>query len=140
MITLRHATHEDARVLFEWRNDPATRAASLSPQPVRWEDHLCWLNAVLEDAGRQLMIAEHDGQAIGTLRADSGDGVTELSWTVAPDARGKGLAKPMVQALRDRVSGPVCARVRSDNAASIRIAEHIGLILSEEQDGVLFYR
>ena len=36
------------------------------------------------------------GVPVGTVRADHSKGVYELSWTVAPAARGQGVAKEMV--------------------------------------------
>ena len=39
-LVARAATLEDARLLWEWRNDPATRVASRSSEEVAWDDHL----------------------------------------------------------------------------------------------------
>lgn len=139
MISLRPATEHDARALFDWRNDPVTCAASLTPEPVEWSDHLRWLAAVMADPNRQLIIAERNGEMIGTVRGDLRNGVTELSWTLAPAARGKGLAREMVKQFRDSIGGPVCARVRSDNVPSKRIAEHLGLEPTEVENGVVLY-
>ncbi|MCB1836368.1 MAG: GNAT family N-acetyltransferase [Alcanivoracaceae bacterium] len=138
-MKLRPVTLADARRLHDWRNDAQTRAASLSTAPVSWEDHLAWLSASLDNPARTLMIAERDGTAVGTVRADARNGMQELSWTVAPDARGQGVAKEMVLMFRATLPDKVCARVREDNMASRRIAEALGLQCQSVTDGVCFF-
>jgi RimJ/RimL family protein N-acetyltransferase len=65
--------------------------------------------------------------------------VWELSWTVAPNARGRGVAKQMVTLLAHQISEPIRAEVKAKNIASARIAEHAGMAVSREVDGVLHY-
>jgi RimJ/RimL family protein N-acetyltransferase len=64
----------------------------------------------------------------------------ELSWTVAPSARGRGLGISMVQLLLAEVSGPVRAEVKPGNPASVRIAEAAGMRFDCEREGVLHFR
>lgn len=93
-IHLRQATTEDARRLLDWRNDPATRAASFSAEPVPWEDHVAWLRRKLQDPAARLWIAD-----AGTVRAERvAPGTAELHITVAPEARGQGVAAPLLDA------------------------------------------
>ena len=138
-MKLRPVTLEDAQRLLDWRNDAQTRAASLSTAMVSLDDHLAWLSASLDNPARTLVIAERDGRPVGTVRADQRDGVHELSWTVAPDARGQGVAREMVLMFRATLPGKVCARVREDNVASRRIAEALGLRCQSVTDGVCFF-
>jgi RimJ/RimL family protein N-acetyltransferase len=139
-IRLRLATIQDADLLLEWRNDPETRNASHNTGEVQREDHVSWLTKTLNDASRQLFVAEEIGVPVGTVRADLADGVHELSWTVAPSARGRGVAKRMVALLASQISEPIRAEVKSGNTASTRISEHAGLLFAREADGVLHYR
>ncbi|MCY0094719.1 GNAT family N-acetyltransferase [Hoeflea ulvae] len=92
-MQLRPATPDDAQRLFDWRNDDVTRQMSVSPDPVDWDGHVAWLSARLERAAPGLYIAEADtGDAVGSVRID-GD---EISYTVAPAHRGKGVATAML--------------------------------------------
>jgi RimJ/RimL family protein N-acetyltransferase len=136
MISLRSAGEEDAELLFAWRNDPLTRAASRNTDELSYQDHLAWLKSSLVLATRRIYIAEFDNVAIGTVRADTGIGETELSWTIAPEMRGKGFAKPMVEAALGTIQGPVRAEIRSDNKASRRVAESAGFRCDCEIDGI----
>jgi RimJ/RimL family protein N-acetyltransferase len=138
-IALRPATLRDAESLLQWRNDPATRNASHDAAPVRREEHIAWLSAALNDPDRQLFIAEENGVPVGTVRADCANGVWNLSWTVAPQARGRGVAKRMVALLAGRIADPIRAEVKAGNIASARIAEHAGMSLERESNAVLHY-
>lgn len=140
MIELRAATLEDAQLLLDWRNDDVTRANSHNIGMVTMADHLLWLERVLADSRRQLYIATSAGKPVGTLRADHYGDVCELSWTVAPSARGTGVGKQMVAQLASTIPGPLTAKVKPDNKASARIAEHAGMRLLGEHDGILLFR
>lgn len=138
-IVLRPATLRDAELLLEWRNDPATRAASHRTAPVEREEHVAWLREALASAERQLYIAEERDAPVGTVRADLANGVWHLSWTVAPQARGRGVAKRMVALLARRIAAPIHAEVKAGNVASARIAEHAGMTLERDSGAVLHY-
>src|SRR5437879_8578358 len=96
-MILRGANELDAERLFDWRNDPLTRANSLNTDLVTWADHTRWLSASLTRPDRDLLIAERDGQALGTVRIDYLADSRELSWTVAPECRQQGIGKQMVR-------------------------------------------
>jgi spore coat polysaccharide biosynthesis predicted glycosyltransferase SpsG/RimJ/RimL family protein N-acetyltransferase len=125
--TVRAATESDAALLLEWRNDPETRRWSRSTDPVSPVDHKAWLSRVLADAGRRLLVAEHEGRPVGTVRFDREGEAWEVSITVAPSARGRKLAVPMLLAA-ERALGPavIRANVHSDNAASLALFRRAG--------------
>jgi RimJ/RimL family protein N-acetyltransferase len=124
-LVIRAATIADWRLLFEWRNDVQSRAASRNQNPVDAESHLGWLNASLANPKRRLLIAELNAQPIGTVRIDLGP-PCEVSWTIAPVGRGKGLGARMVSQVVHDVETPMIAVARATNVASIRIAEAAG--------------
>jgi|GEM_PF-1474209 len=138
-LTLRPTTLRDADLLLAWRNDPETQKASLHQTEIQADEHLRWLNKNLNNPNLRLLIAEQDGSAVGTVRAEFSDGVWELSWTIAPEHRGSGIGKQMVALLACELSGPIQAKVKSDNPASARIAAHVGMTLDREADGILYY-
>jgi RimJ/RimL family protein N-acetyltransferase len=129
-MKLRPATLQDAALLLEWRNDELTREASINAEPVGWDSHIAWLEASLKNPRRKLLIGETD-RAVGTVRIDYGE-ETELSWTVAPDARGQGVGKAMVMAAMPE--GPVIAHIKRGNIGSQKIAEAAGFSLARDGD------
>tara|TARA_R100000149_G_C5819200_1_gene99229 strand:- start:61 stop:528 length:468 start_codon:yes stop_codon:yes gene_type:complete len=139
-IILRPATIEDADILLEWRNDPNTRKASHNTDEVQRDDHISWLSRTLGNPDRRLYVAEENGDPVGTVRTDFAGGVWELSWTVSPKARGRGVAKRMVAVLANEISEPIRAEVKTGNMVSARIAEHAGMVFERETDGILHYK
>jgi UDP-2,4-diacetamido-2,4,6-trideoxy-beta-L-altropyranose hydrolase len=140
-LILRAATEADARRLFDWRNDPLTRNNSLETGQVSWEEHRRWLAAALARPDRRLLVAEYDGEVVGTVRLDQHTEGCELSWTVAPAQRGRGVGKAIVAAAV-ALAGPgaLIARIKRGNAASLRIAEACGFVAAGSEGDVLIYR
>lgn len=138
-IKLRPATMSDAAALFAWRTDRLTRAASRNSGELRYENHLKWLVKSLAMPGRRIYIASIGTDPVGTVRADTVDGMTELSWTIAPKYRGRGLGKQMVTTFISLSSGPVRAAIKAENTASRRIAQAAGFRCIRKTDGMLHF-
>lgn len=138
-MDLRLATIEDARRLFEWRNDPLTRATMHQTGAFDFQSHCEWLTRSLAMDARKLYIAEVDSIPVGTVRTDLTNSVTEFSWTIAPQFRGRGFGKQMVALALATVTGPIHVEIKAGNLASIKIAEHVGLRRRFERDGVLHF-
>lgn len=134
MLSLRPANSEDSATLLAWRNDPQTRDQSINADAVLPAAHEAWLLQSLASASRVLLIAETDGVPVGTVRLDKG-AETELSWTVAPDWRGKGIGQAMIALAVRCIDSPIVARIKSANVPSQRIAARAGFVL--RQDGAV---
>jgi len=139
-MKLRPVTIEDADLLLEWRNDPQTRKASHNTAKLQREEHISWLTNTLNNVDRKLYIVEENRLPVGTVRAYYSQGEHELSWAVAPNARGRGLGKRMVALLANQITDPIRAEIKADNEASMRIAEYVGMKYVREENGVLHYR
>jgi spore coat polysaccharide biosynthesis predicted glycosyltransferase SpsG/RimJ/RimL family protein N-acetyltransferase len=145
-VTVRPATLDDAGALLEWRNDPVTLAVSRQHDPVRPADHLAWLSASLSRSDRLLLVGSSGGTEIGTVRWDRvSDGEWEVSITVARDARGRGVAGPLLRAGEEWLSGAVdvaacLAVVHRDNQRSRRLFVSSGYVPDLPADGAGFER
>jgi len=133
-LTARPAGMHDARHLWEWRNDAATRASSRSPAEVSFDEHLRWLTASLARTDRMLLVVEDPVGPVGTARWDLRfEGEWEISITVAPERRGQSLARPLLRAAEVALSEVArssatdvtayLAVVHVDNRASLRLFE-----------------
>jgi RimJ/RimL family protein N-acetyltransferase len=142
-LALRQATAADEARLLAWRNDPQTRAQAFSSSVVEPDEHHRWLRTRLDDHDTVLAIAELDGQAVGTVRLDRRDRtVAELSITVAPEHRGRGLAKEAIalgvsQAREMLGASTVIARIKRTNTPSLRAFTAAGFSTPRERDGVI---
>ncbi|GAA1352251.1 bifunctional UDP-2,4-diacetamido-2,4,6-trideoxy-beta-L-altropyranose hydrolase/GNAT family N-acetyltransferase [Falsarthrobacter nasiphocae] len=132
-VSARRATIDDASVLFDWRNDPSVRAVSREKGELKWDSHVAWLKGTLARADRELWIVRRGGEPVGTLRFDElVPGEWEVSITVAPTSRGRGLAGVFLaeteRAFARSRSGEVrlVAEMLEENAASRRLFESNG--------------
>ncbi|SDP28555.1 Spore coat polysaccharide biosynthesis protein SpsG, predicted glycosyltransferase [Pedococcus dokdonensis] len=163
-VTVRPATPADAEPLWHWRNDPTTREHSRSQEPVPLESHLAWLTASLARRDRHLLVGEVAGRPVGTIRWDEDSaGEWEVSITVAPDSRGRGVAKGLLAAgedwLADALDGSAepgapkagdsgrgpglaayLAAVHTGNTASQRLFQRSGYLPDLPADGDGFER
>ena len=124
---VRPATEADGELLLAWRNDASTRQWSRTTAPVTPAEHRAWLTRALADPDRHLLVAEHGHKPVGTVRFDREDDVHEVSITLAPEARGRRLAVPILHAA-ERALGPVDIRavVHRDNTASLALFRKAG--------------
>jgi RimJ/RimL family protein N-acetyltransferase len=132
-LVARSAAIDDARILFDWRNDRTTREASRDSEEVEWNPHLSWLTRTLADEARRLLVIESAGVPVATCRWDHrGDADWEVSITVAPHARGRGLASGVLTAAERALDIPspvrMLAVVRAENEASTRLFRRAGYL------------
>ncbi|PKQ06461.1 MAG: N-acetyltransferase [Alphaproteobacteria bacterium HGW-Alphaproteobacteria-12] len=147
-MNFRRATILDARLLYDWRNDPATRENSISRDRVDYETHLAWLEQSLADPARRIFIVEDEaGVSVGTIRVDGRQdggegkvGAAELSWTVSPDCRGKGLGKAMLLGFVRLHDGAYTAQIKARNLQSMKIAGHAGFAVARSEGGIIYLK
>lgn len=132
-VGLRPATVDDLERTFAWANDPITRAVSFSSAAIPYPEHVAWFEQQLARDDRNLLIAEHEGEAIAVVRLDrlsERERSCVVSINVAPEARGRGLGTATLDAATtlaptlgfDRIR----ALIRPDNHASIRAFSRAG--------------
>jgi RimJ/RimL family protein N-acetyltransferase len=137
-VRMRPVAAADADLLLAWRNDADTRAASRSSATITVDEHLAWLASVLADPGRILLIGSlDDGTPVGTVRFDELPTPTmfEVSITVAPGLRRRGLSLPLLRAgeaalLADRSATVIWANIDEANSTSLLLFSSAGYTLS----------
>lgn len=129
MITVRDAAAEDEERLLAWANDPVTRAAGFHGSSIDAATHARWLAQRLASPASRLYIGLEDDRPVGMVRLEpAGDGRYEVGISVAPDARGRGVGRTLLEvglaaAVADQqlMVGSFVARIRADNAASLAL-------------------
>ena len=143
MLTYRTAQPADARLYFEWANDPDTRRQSFHSDPISLETHTAWFTRKVVDPSALLLVfSDETGQPVGQVRferAPVADMPDEIIIGIAVDAkqRGKGLATQLIEmgcASCRKWWGSVTihAYIKPDNQASVRAFERAGFRLSVE--------
>jgi UDP-2,4-diacetamido-2,4,6-trideoxy-beta-L-altropyranose hydrolase len=132
VLSLRPATINDARKIWEWTNDPETRSASFSSDLIAWETHLAWMHDVLSDFRVRIYLAEVCGEAVGVVRFEAADNESNfISLALAPCARGRGLGSKLVEKGAEMIAREtgrysIHAYVKPANRRSCRIFDRAG--------------
>ncbi|MBV1776243.1 GNAT family N-acetyltransferase [Burkholderiaceae bacterium DAT-1] len=98
-LMARPASAIDSEDIWRWRNDPDTRAMSVTTEMVPWERHQHWFADSLSRNDRFMFVVElADGQKVGMCRFDlSPDQLSaEVSININPACRGQGFAIPLL--------------------------------------------
>jgi len=139
MLVIRKANIFDVAILLDWRNDETTRIGSVNSKRIDYQNHIVWLNEILDNTESVVYIAEDGEEQVGTVRVESHEFSSTLSWTIAPEHRGKGYGKQLVKQIADELDGKLVALIKPENIASQSIAKHAGLKFLETRDGLMFY-
>ncbi len=156
-LRLRRSLPEDAETISAYRSDPEVHVHQgwerTDPDGVRAEisrmiDRLPgqpggWVQLSVEERATGRLVGD-----VGLSLADSEPGVVKVGYTIAPAFQGKGYATEAIRALVDYAFDKLDAQVvrayaSAENAASIRVAEKVGMTLIErmeyrDSDGVWF--
>lgn len=141
VLRARPATLGDARLLLAWRNDPGTMEHSIVQAPVLENEHAAWLARSIVAPDRWLMIVEEafSPECVATYRLDGGEESVEVSLTVAPMHRGRGLAVRVIalatEHARELGAARCVARVHERNERPRRAFVRAGYSLSAEKAG-----
>lgn len=142
-VNIRPAVLGDARLLWNWRNEPDVRAASLDVEPIAFDKHLGWFEAALADPSREILIAEQDRRPIGMVRFDVDDDIATINILLDPKDRSRGLAKQVLAAAISEMSissSRLRAIVKEDNAPSLRLFRGLGFHGTKTDDLYTFER
>lgn len=143
MLTYRTAQPADARLYFDWANDPDTRQQSFNSTPISLETHTAWFARKRTDPNTLLLIFQDEtGQPVGQVRFERtpvADMPAEIIIGISVDAaeRGKGLAGQLIRqgcaVCRDRWEAvAIHAYIKPENTASARAFARAGFVLSGE--------
>jgi RimJ/RimL family protein N-acetyltransferase len=133
-VSLRPATPDDCRRVWDWRNDASTRAVAFNADVIPYEQHRRWFETRLTDPDLLfLIIVDGTGEPVGYVRCAVHEGAGEVSIALAPQCRGRGYG---TEALREAAARffaewplqRLTARVLSTNVASLRAFEHAGFV------------
>ena len=142
VMSIRPASPADEGLLLAWANDPEARHGSGDRPEIQPTAHATWFSARLSDRSNyRIWIGEVGGVPVGVVRFERRDDRdVEVSITVAPEARGRGFARPLLraglEAAREAFDRPrFVARVRPDNDRSLALFERAGFVRVATADG-----
>jgi UDP-2,4-diacetamido-2,4,6-trideoxy-beta-L-altropyranose hydrolase len=140
-FTLRRASADDCRALFEMANDPLVRSMAYSTAPIPWEGHCRWLERKLADAACRIYVAvDAAGAVLGQVRFDVvGADTAEVDVHAHPQQRGRGLGAALIAqgsaaAFDELPVDRLLAVVKPGNERSVKAFERAGYVLDAERN------
>jgi len=125
-MELRPASVDDCWLLWKWANDSETREVSFSPESIKWEDHVKWLESKLGDPGCVFWVASNgEGTSIGQVRFDVDGGEAIISVSVDKAFRNRGYGNRIIRLACGKVFetariGSIHAYVKEGNYGSAK--------------------
>jgi RimJ/RimL family protein N-acetyltransferase len=141
-VFLRGLLEKDSELLLKWRNHPDTRRNSLHTEEVSPEDHARWFQNMIINRPQEVLVATIEGEPVGVIRFDwsPGNDTCEISLTVAPEHRGKGVGFAMAENfIHDMHNVRIVARIKAHNLPSRRIFEKLGFHTIGDDKELLLY-
>ena len=133
-LELQSVTEADFELLWEWANDPATRANSFESSSIPLEHHKAWCHEKLHDPKCSFWIAANaDFGKVGVVRFDRHDSEATISVALAAHVRGRGYGKKLIASACDQIFASsevnlVRAFIKPANTTSIRAFESAGFL------------
>ena len=154
-LHIRKADAHDTELTFNWANDPETRAAAFTQEPILWQTHEAYFQAKLVDNQYYWYIGSRNTAEsltpVGQVRfawthleesyqsndkqalIGAGTHCWTISYLVAPEWRGQRLAAPILAAAIQQLRAegriePLLALVKLSNGPSLRAFESLGFV------------
>jgi len=137
-IVLRDVTDDDLPIFFEQQLDPDANymAAFTSKDPTdrdAFTAHWARIRADKTIINRTVL---YDGQVAGSVASYEDDGHLEVTYWLGREFWGKGIATRALTALLEyQTTRPIYARAAKDNAASLRVLQKCGFVITGEDKG-----
>ena len=153
------AQRENAKDLFDWRNDEQSVAMSLDPHVITWEEHRVWYSAAISSKYRFIYLASLPDiqDLIGMVRFDivnnsskektQPDAINptfaDVSIIVNPAVRGQRLCVPLLTSgiieFRSIYNIPITAHIKQENKASIKCFEKANFVFVNRYEKSFLY-
>jgi RimJ/RimL family protein N-acetyltransferase len=130
-ITLRAFADRDLDALFVWESDPrAVRMAAFTrADPADRAAFDAHYERVRADPSNTLLAIDDDGEFVGTIGSYSIEGDREVTYWIAPERWGQGLATSALRAfLAIETTRPLYGRVATHNVGSATVLTRAGFV------------
>ncbi|HKW21825.1 MAG TPA: GNAT family N-acetyltransferase [Ktedonobacterales bacterium] len=137
-IVLRDVTDDDLPIFFEQQRDPDANymAAFTSRDPSDRDAFMAHWARIRADETIINRTVVYDGQVAGSVASFEDAGQLEVTYWLGREFWGKGIATRALAALLEyQTTRPIYARAAKDNAASLRVLQKCGFVITGEDKG-----
>jgi RimJ/RimL family protein N-acetyltransferase len=137
-IVLRDVTDDDLPIFFEQQLDPDAiyMAAFTSKDPTDRDAFMAHWARIRADETIINRTILCDGQVAGSVASFEDAGQLEVTYWLGREFWGRGIATRALAALLEyQTTRPIYARAAKDNAASLRVLQKCGFVITGEDKG-----
>ena len=137
-IVLRDVTDDDLPIFFDQQLDPdaSYMAAFTSKDPTDRDAFMAHWARIRADETIINRTILCDGQVAGSVASFEDAGQLEVTYWLGREFWGKGIATKALAALLEyQTTRPIYARAAKDNAASLRVLQKCGFVITGEDKG-----
>lgn len=139
-LRMRPAQLKDAKLLFQWANDPTVRQNALNQKEILWKEHLKWFEKKLNSEHSNIYIYSLNDAPVGQVRLDKVRDRWEIDYSVQNSYRGMGLGKLMLKKVLElKQYRPLHAIVKPENISSSKTFEQLNFDLQAKKNELLVY-
>lgn len=139
-FSLRKATKEDIKNVFNLSNEEFVRQNSINKAQIKWEDHIKWYNERLKNENYLfLIIYNKENNFLGQIRFEIKGKEALISISVSKEIRGKGLASEIIKRSSEKTFKEfknlkkILAYIKPVNIPSIKAFEKADFEFSQEE-------
>lgn len=135
-FSLRPVVAEDCATLYQWANEPETRAVSFCQAPISWEEHCQWFAERLVDPEHVFLLAiDSEGKALGQVRFAVIAQEALISVGLGQNYRGAGLGSRLIRLASKKIKAAqgltrILAHIRPENNKSLQAFSRAGFQLA----------
>lgn len=147
-VRLKKADEPDLEATFEWASDPAVRAFSFNQNVISKDEHTKWFSKKIKDENCLYLIAEAEGEKMGSIRFDVKDNEAVISYLIAPKHHGKGLGQIILTNGLEFIGkeieqnnfdiNKIIGYVMEENVPSVKAFERLGFTKIIEADRIKY--
>ncbi len=137
-LTIRLATPDDCKRVFDLSNDPIVRANSIHSETIKWEEHCVWFQKHIHIPQEPFYIVEDKHKNLVAQVRFSKNPLPTISISITPDFRGKGLACSIIRLASKKSNyDEVIAYIKKENVPSLKSFQRAGYQICGEENGLI---
>jgi RimJ/RimL family protein N-acetyltransferase len=144
LILIRKACEDDAKLLFEWVNEPNVRKSSVNSDPIEWNGHLQWFRQKLDSELSYIYILE-ERISLGQIRFDprTESNGYDIDFSIDKEFRGQSLGSLIIEkgiqeirkVKREHIS--LYATVKKENIPSLKAFLNNEFVIQNEDSNFI---
>jgi UDP-2,4-diacetamido-2,4,6-trideoxy-beta-L-altropyranose hydrolase len=144
-VMIREAKETDIQKTFEWATNPTIRNFSFNKDVIKYEEHINWFMNKIKSNSCFYLIAETNGEAIGSIRFDINENEAVINYLLDTNFHNKGLGIVLLKkgvaflkAEGKRGIENVIGFVMPENIPSVKTFERLGYSKHVEKSNFKF--